>query len=692
MIFKKFIINNFKRIKEKTLDFVPAINIVKGPNEIGKSTIRLAFLRLLFTKTTATGKEIQMLLPWGLDVFPKLSLTFEINGVQGELIKDFDKKSSILSYQGKKSEDMNRVQTKISELLGINSEKLFEATAYIDHASVTEITSGHKEIKESLSATFTGSGEAVDAQKILNKLKEQIESSERGLSRPVASPGKIKLLSDEVSELKKQFLGQTKKAEDLEKYSKNLDEINKDLKGKKKSYEEKKRLFDLNTEKLERETGLQSFRNQYININEQFEKDNKNRIKLEGIEQELGKIKLCDNLEEIKNAIGNYESSKAIKLIIQENGKAIKILKGRKMAIEWCALLFGSIIFVIGTFIINRNIWFALLILFGVGLFLYGVLKLVDFRSRYNQLEKENNENQGKVVDLDRDIKSFLDKYIISSIDELKMLSEKRASLLGEKGAIEGLIDNNFSKKIEEEKREIGIKMASLEAELNKPEYKVTALSQQEYVRLKMEIDELEKNTRELERKQLEIKGAISTIEVNEEQISALIEEIEEKENQLLYEKRRLEILKVINETLKEAYQSTLIPAKAVLKEKVVEYFSLITGNRYSQIEMDENTLEFKLFSPEKNDWVVVEAQDKELSRGTIDQFFLSVRLALVDIISRERKPPIFLDDPFITFDNERLRKTMLMLKEIAKEHQIIIFTCKDVYDEFADNVIKVPQ
>jgi uncharacterized protein YhaN len=48
------------------------------------------------------------------------------------------------------------------------------------------------------------------------------------------------------------------------------------------------------------------------------------------------------------------------------------------------------------------------------------------------------------------------------------------------------------------------------------------------------------------------------------------------------------------------------------------------------------------------------------------------------------------LDDPFTSFDPFRLQEAMQVCKGIAKEYQIILFTCTNLYDIYADNIIEL--
>lgn len=65
------------------------------------------------------------------------------------------------------------------------------------------------------------------------------------------------------------------------------------------------------------------------------------------------------------------------------------------------------------------------------------------------------------------------------------------------------------------------------------------------------------------------------------------------------------------------------------------------------------------------------------LSKGTTDQLYLAVRLAVCKLCL-EQKPPIFLDDALTAFDDQRLAAALELLQELAKEQQIVLFTCQN--------------
>lgn len=67
------------------------------------------------------------------------------------------------------------------------------------------------------------------------------------------------------------------------------------------------------------------------------------------------------------------------------------------------------------------------------------------------------------------------------------------------------------------------------------------------------------------------------------------------------------------------------------------------------------------------------------LSAGTLDQLYLSLRLAICDIALPEGYScPLILDDALCNFDDERMAMALDYLEGIALERQVILFTCHE--------------
>jgi uncharacterized protein YhaN len=69
-----------------------------------------------------------------------------------------------------------------------------------------------------------------------------------------------------------------------------------------------------------------------------------------------------------------------------------------------------------------------------------------------------------------------------------------------------------------------------------------------------------------------------------------------------------------------------------------------------------------------------------DFSSGPIDQAYLSLRIAISELISAETRAPIILDDVFMQYDDNRISKALEFLKDYSLKIQgschIIIFTC----------------
>ena len=56
----------------------------------------------------------------------------------------------------------------------------------------------------------------------------------------------------------------------------------------------------------------------------------------------------------------------------------------------------------------------------------------------------------------------------------------------------------------------------------------------------------------------------------------------------------------------------------------------------------------------------------------------LARRMAFIDAMYEEEKPFILLDDPFINLDPPKVEGGMRFLEAIAREHQVLYFTCHE--------------
>ena len=126
-------------------------------------------------------------------------------------------------------------------------------------------------------------------------------------------------------------------------------------------------------------------------------------------------------------------------------------------------------------------------------------------------------------------------------------------------------------------------------------------------------------------------------------------------------------------DTLREADTEIQSRFSPELGRVAAGYMSAVTGGRYSDVLINRD---FTAKARTKDDVV---ARDAEyLSAGTLDIMYLAVRLAVCELALPEGETcPLIIDDALVNLDETRLEQAMALLREIAKERQIILFSCR---------------
>ena len=123
--------------------------------------------------------------------------------------------------------------------------------------------------------------------------------------------------------------------------------------------------------------------------------------------------------------------------------------------------------------------------------------------------------------------------------------------------------------------------------------------------------------------------------------------------------------------------QDTLSQATAELQRRFApriaqragELMNRMTGGRYDRLSIGDD---LSLRAGAQQEDTLRDALWR--SDGTVDQLYLSLRLA----VAEELLPgvPLVLDDALVRFDDKRAAAAMEILKDEAKDRQVILFTC----------------
>jgi DNA repair exonuclease SbcCD ATPase subunit len=254
-----------------------------------------------------------------------------------------------------------------------------------------------------------------------------------------------------------------------------------------------------------------------------------------------------------------------------------------------------------------------------------------------------------------------------------KEIADKLEVLMPEKGMAD----------VEEEARKLATEVSLRERRLK--ELRGRTVDAGKLQEILNEMDKLRARLDNLREETIRLEVGLNEEGVEEDllQVREELEFLSEKRERLL---RKAKALQLASRWMEEATSATLSTAARRLENRIGEFMGKITEGRYTKIQVDEGTFGIRVWSPEKEGEVEAEV----LSRGTVDQLYLAARLSLVEIICDDCRPPLLLDDPFVTFDSRRLEKAMEVIKDFSRGKQIIIFTCGDQYDPYADHLVEL--
>lgn len=151
--------------------------------------------------------------------------------------------------------------------------------------------------------------------------------------------------------------------------------------------------------------------------------------------------------------------------------------------------------------------------------------------------------------------------------------------------------------------------------------------------------------------------------------IPIIEEEIIEVENELFERKKQLRANNIAIDTLKEAYEELRSNFGPILNKNVVASFENFTNGKYTDVMVSDN---YEMKVRDENNIMKADI----LSNGANDQLYLSLRLAFIEMIFKNKDISLYLDDAFVQYDDKRIETT---IKYLVKENfkQYILFTCQ---------------
>ena len=627
-------INSYGKLKEKEIDLKQGINIVYGKNEAGKSTLLRFIINSLYgISKTKKGKEYsdyEKFLPWsGEDFSGRIEYELD-NGNKYEVLRDFKKKNPKIFNENKEdiSKDFNIDKTKGSEFFYEQTkvdEELFLSTLVVSQQEV-KLDNKEQSMLVQKIANLVGTGEDnVSYKKALSRINKR-QLDEIGTSKSREKP--INVLGRKIEKLEQE-------KEELSKYQDFKYEI-----------EENKNNLKEKIEKLETENNLlkeikslnekEKIEKEKINIQENIKSEN--NYKINNLKQKLEEIKRNNN-DILSIELDDVKTNKEIE-------KERKTLNKRLIILYILVILINVIQFI---FIKNIALNCTIFLTIPAVLVYYFLLK--------NKLNKKIEK---------KEIEKSKKQELLDSVNlEINNLNQQIEILENNNIELENNLKdlrNNYNLKINLEKEKIKNKY------LNKIEnFELNEIINIENVEFKLRNKQDELNNTNIELHKLELDQ--KNIEPKIDNLSKIEEELAtSKEEMLGLEENNLSF-ELAKQVLENAYNNMKNSVTPKFTQELSKNISSITNGKYNNIRFNDE--EGLIVEIENGDYIPA----SKLSVGTIDQLYLSLRLSMVEDLSKETMP-IILDETFAYFDDERLENVLKYINDKFKCHQIILLTC----------------
>lgn len=685
MIIKSITINRLKAIREeRTLEFVPGLNIIKGgDNEAGKSSTRIAITKALFEDPANLPAESDNLTSWGTEDPWEIKLEFEDHNVSYCITRSLKDKTSELVGKGSRefiARNRNSIVEKIAEITGCPSETFFVSTACIGqdeliriiphNSTEADISGAVGTITKRLQSKLSGTENGVDVPGILTKLYNQASYKDAG-----GPYYHLQETKEKIYNLREQILEEVKKVNDIISKRRSLSRVKKDLEEIERRLPARAALLEKNRKinQLEKEIARDKARyDMYLKAVEYHKR-------LDALEQELvpfaafaGAGEQIEKMESLRNSaalLSGQAASLENDLRSQEKHKPL-------IWIPALALLL-AVWGIIGGVMIDSYLWGAAAV--GLLVILYWLKMRNNWKKQVNLISDGINEPKRQLAENEAERQLILAHFGCVNYDEYsqrsgqyRSLKEKRSETAGK---MEILLNGRnwqaFAGENESLFSRTGADLEELEQII--PE----KLDPHQLQELESEVSEMQKNRTRLEQEKGGLERYFLYMDVHRDSMIDIEEELDRLDEEREFWERKRKVYKATHEVLGDAYKQTLSKAADLLEKEISHNITIITDGRYNRVKVNETDMSLSTFSPEKDDWVDV----TELSRGTQDQFYICARFALAKLITEGKRPPLLLDDPFVNFHTKRLRQVISLLKEIAEENQVLLFTCSDAYD-----------
>ena len=707
----RIVLKDLGRHRELDLELAPGFTIIRGPNEAGKSTIQRGIELALFRKATATAAELEALRSWGTGEesrsLTRVDFVIEEEGEgpggkvrnEGVLEKEFrgSRGRVSLQYGGETITDPARADQVMADLTGIPNEAFFRSTASIRQQEMEDLDRDEGALRDRLQGSVGGGDRGS------SRAKARLEDAIKALkSRGDKNPGRLKIAEEAVARAEVALQAGEAALTRLESDRQALAEARAARQQSEQGFAESRNLL----EKIRQADRLRSEQTAAAERWDRYRQAAEAQVRLLALEAIPER-----SISGLRDALDRMRTMQSRVSILQETlreeaGPVTEPDEPEPSNLPW-ALVTGMVV-IAGLVTMGWALatGAVALLVFGLTWIVLGAASIALLWQRRAVTGDARKANAA------RDHERVQRRQIRVGTEEgLRVAQSGVQNILRELGVPDIASAELLLVNEQQRRQDVATLQVQVSAFLaGQSDADVAALRDQAALEMEQKTAALEalgpaatdarareKLEAELRQRQEAVDGsrdaeaaALARVDANPvdaEQIAGEAERLRSWHEQLEVLRRRLRIYEATLAAIDEAERGTMKQATRFLEQYVANDISRVTGGRYRQVQIDDRSLEIQVFAPELGDWVAA----SRLSKGTIDQIYLVARVGLVRLVTHGRKPPLILDDPFVTFDDQRAARAALLLRDLSSDFQVLYLACSNRYDGLADKVIELP-
>jgi DNA repair exonuclease SbcCD ATPase subunit len=717
-------VRNLRRHRDLDLELAPGLTVIRGPNESGKTTIQRALELALTRRVTSSAGDLDGLRSWGGgdDDRPWIRLEFEQDDAEGNLLRGSVEKS----FRGQRgtvtvddgvgsTSDPAEADIALAEITGIPSEAFFRSTASIRHHELDNLQRDEATLRDRLQASISG------ADRGTSRAKKKLEKAIYELAKQGdKNPGRIKateaLLAQEQAALRNGEAGLAQLERDRDSLAGARDrrtEADGALQERRSLLEKARMAERLIAERTSAQERFERYRTAVQVSDEvtQLEASHPSKIALPELRAIVAKLReTAIRIREINAALEH-------EVKVQFEVEPPTPRAWRPTAIFALALIvmavatgIAGVLGIVPTSLGDVSLpglgrqpgWGILAVLLLLASMVFGFvgrrqrIRALDWHRAKEMRDAEIERRLRGRSQLEQELQmaevllqdqlAAIELPDVPAVEDLTTREEDHVStILRKRAQLEGLVGREpmetLPKLRDAAAAEIEQKTSALE------HLGPIAKEARARERLETEVSDAERAADRARDDEAQARARVDQNPTDAEIVSGHAEQAAGLAEQLAAYQRRMRVYESTLRAIEAAETATLRTATRYLERRMVGDLDRVTEGRYRRVAVDDTDLGIRVYAPELGDWVDVTA----LSQGTLDLVYLAARLGLVRLVTGDRRPPLVLDDPFVTLDDARAKRALALLREISRDFQVIYLTTSDRYDKTADAVRILP-